>query len=90
MSTDPEYPVFLSAKVTSGTIHNSPELMSLLKARSRKIKLGNVVLDSGHLSRKNDDLIKMEGGTPIIKKEYKKQEQGIKGMKRDNNITEEK
>jgi transposase len=67
MSTDPEYPVFLSAKVKSGTRHDSPELIPLLKAINRKIKLGNVVLDSGYLSRKNVDLIKMDGGTPIIK-----------------------
>jgi hypothetical protein len=35
-------------------------------------------------------LIKIEGGTPIIKKEYKKQEQRINGMERDDNIQEEK
>jgi hypothetical protein len=67
ISTDPGYPIFLSAKVTGGTRHDSPELMPLLKARNRGIKLGNVVLDSGYLSRKNVDLIKMEGGIPIIK-----------------------
>jgi len=67
ISTDPGFPVFLSAKVTEGTRHDSPVFVSLLKGRSRKIKLGIVILDSGYLSRKNTDIIKMEGGIPIIK-----------------------
>jgi len=67
ISTDPGFPVFLSAKVTEGTRHDSPVFVSLLKGRSRKIKLENVVLDSGYLSRENIDIIKMEGGIPIVK-----------------------
>ena len=53
----------LSATVTRGHAHDSPQLKKLLKS----IKdIGDASADSGYLSRKNCELIAKKHGTPYI------------------------
>jgi hypothetical protein len=60
------YPFFLSATVTAGTRHDSPELKPLLEKREKSIPLGNVTLDKAFCGRNNAQMIANENGTPII------------------------
>jgi hypothetical protein len=51
-TTDSEMPFFLSAKVTKGYKHDSPQLKHPIRARSDDIGLDGVSLDSAFLSRR--------------------------------------
>jgi transposase len=67
VTTDIEYPVYISAKVTHGDKHDSPMLGPMLNSRNKNIRLGDVCLDAGYPSRRNAKLIVANGGTPLIK-----------------------
>jgi len=66
VTTNPNFPIFLSVKITDGEVNDSPQVKPLLAAREKKIKLGDVGGDSAFLGRENVEAIAEDGGTPII------------------------
>lgn len=66
VTTDPEMPFFLSAKVTKGYKGDSKQLPHLVREKSEEIEIGEMPLDSAYLSRKNAQLIANTGAHPYI------------------------
>lgn len=66
VTTDPEMPFFLSARVTKGYKGDSKQLPDLVRQKSEAIELGEMPLDSAYLSRRNAQLLANNGATPYI------------------------
>lgn len=88
-TTDTEMPFFLSAKVTKGYKHDSPQLKDLIRGKSDDIALEDVSLDTGYLSRKNAQLIADAEGRPYIKLKKNTSSALSKGYPAWNNMVHE-
>lgn len=66
IATRAQFPFFLAARVTDARTNDVTELPSLLDQLPEELKLGNVALDKGYLSRRNAQAVADRGGWPVI------------------------
>jgi transposase len=66
VATRARFPWFAAARVTDAFTNDVSELPSLLARLPTAMRLGNVALDRGYLSRKNAQAVADRGGRPVI------------------------